>query len=213
MIWKLVGIGLYLAILVGIGIAASRRMKDMRDYFAAGKSLGFLSVAFSARATGESAWLLLGLTGMGAAIGLKAFWVVLGEVLGVGIAWLFMSRRFHRLTQRYDSITVPDYLELACDIGRKLIRKVAALALVIFVTVYVSAQIDATGKVFEDFLSWNYYVGIAVGFVVVLAYTTSGGFLAVVWSDVFQGLMVIGLAVLPIAALIFTSGMGLSPRS
>ncbi|MEC7750186.1 MAG: sodium/proline symporter [Myxococcota bacterium] len=209
MIWKLVGIGLYLAILVGIGIAASRRMKDMRDYFAAGKSLGFLSVAFSARATGESAWLLLGLTGMGAAIGLKAFWVVLGEVLGVGIAWLFMSRRFHRLTQRYDSITVPDYLESRFRDRSQAIRKVAALALVIFVTVYVSAQIDATGKAFEDFLSWNYYVGIAVGFAVVLAYTTSGGFLAVVWSDVFQGfLMVIGLAVLPIAALIHIGGWG-----
>ena len=46
-------------------------------------------MAFSSRATGESAWLLLGLTGMGAISGVSAYWVVLGEVLGVGIAWFF----------------------------------------------------------------------------------------------------------------------------
>ena len=96
-LYKLIGVGLYLAILVGIGVAASRRMKDMRDYYTGGKKLGFLSIAFSARATGESAWLLLGLSGMGAAYGVKAFWVVLGEMIGVGCAWILMARRFKRL--------------------------------------------------------------------------------------------------------------------
>ena len=95
---KLVGDVAYLGILLVIGALASRRMKNVRDYFAGGKNLGFWVVAFSARATGESAWLLLGLTGMGAVIGAGAFWVVLGEVLGVGGAWLLMSRRFKRLT-------------------------------------------------------------------------------------------------------------------
>ena len=46
---KLVAVGLYLAVLIGIGVVASRRMKDVRDYFAAGKGLGFWAVAFSAR--------------------------------------------------------------------------------------------------------------------------------------------------------------------
>ena len=83
MIFKFVGVALYLGVLLFIGALASRRMKDVKDYFAGGKSLGFWAVAFSARATGESAWLLLGLTGLGATIGVRAFWVVLGEVLGV----------------------------------------------------------------------------------------------------------------------------------
>jgi sodium/proline symporter len=208
MVTKLVVVGLYLLVLIGIGIVASRRMKDMRDYFAAGKGLGFLAVAFSARATGESAWLLLGLTGMGAAVGLKAFWVVLGEVIGVMGAWLFMCRRFKRLTDGYDSVTVPDYLESRfADTSQKL-RLVAALALVVFVTIYVSAQIDATGQAFEAFLGWNYYTGVFVGFFVVLAYILAGGFLAVAWSDVFQGaLMFVGLVFLPIAGVIAAGGV------
>ncbi len=204
---KFVGIALYLGALILIGVIASRRMKDMRDYFAAGKKLGFLAVAFSARATGESAWLLLGLTGMGAAIGVKAFWVVFGEVLGVTVAWVFMSRRFKRLTDQYDSITIPDYFESRFRDTTHTIRKVAAFALTFFVTVYVSAQIDATGKAFEDFLGWNYFVGVAVGFGVVVTYITSGGFLAVAWSDVFQGaLMFLGLVLLPIVALASLGG-------
>jgi len=209
-IYKFTGVVIYLIILMVIGIVASRRMKDIKDYFAAGKSLGFLSVAFSARATGESAWLLLGLTGMGAAMGVKAFWVVFGETLGVAVAWLLMSRRFKRLTDRYESITVPDYLESRFrDEGTQMVRKVAAFALTIFVTIYVSAQIDATGQAFEDFLGWDYFLGAAIGFAVVLVYITTGGFLAVAWSDVFQGtLMVAGLALLPIVGIVSAGGWG-----
>lgn len=209
MVIKLIAVVLYLLVLLLIGVVASRRMHGVKDYFAAGKGLGFWSVAFSSRATGESAWLLLGLTGMGAAVGAKAFWVVVGEVLGVAGAWLLMCRRFHRLTSRYDSITIPDYLEDRFrDDGHKL-RIVSALALVVFVTIYVSAQIDATGQAFEDFLGWNYFTGIGVGFAVVLTYIMAGGFLAVVWSDVFQGsLMFAGLVGLPIVGLVLLGGPG-----
>ena len=75
-------------------------------------------------------------------------------------------------------------------------------------TIYVSAQIDAIGTAFEGFLGWNYYVGAIVGFAVVLVYIVSGGFVAVVWSDVFQGsLMVIGLVALPFFGLAAAGGL------
>lgn len=204
---KLIGIFLYLLILLMIGWFASRRMKDLRDYYAGGKRFGFLAAAFSSRATGESAWLLIGLTGMGAAFGAQALWIVLGEVLGVAAAWIVLCTRFKNLTDRYDSITIPDYLESRLrDAGHK-IRLVAAFTLVVFVTIYVSAQIDAIGKAFEDFLAWNYFIGALVGFAVVLVYIVSGGFVAVVWSDVFQGtLMVVGLVALPFFGLAMVGG-------
>ncbi|MDP6539176.1 MAG: sodium/proline symporter [Planctomycetota bacterium] len=206
---RLSGCAVYLIALLVIGWAASRRVRGLRDYLVAGKRLNFLSVAFSARATGESAWLLLGLTGMGAAVGVRAFWVVVGEVLGVGLCWLWMARPFKRLTDEYDSITIPDYLESRfADTGHRL-RLVSALALMVFVTIYVSAQIDATGQAFERFLGWNYFLGAILGFGVVLLYTTFGGFLAVVWSDVFQGLMMFGgLVTLPLVGLWSIGGLG-----
>jgi sodium/proline symporter len=190
-----------------IGWFASRRVKSLGDYIAAGKKLGFLPAALSARATGESAWLLLGLTGMGAAIGLQAFWVVVGEIVGVGVAWLMMNRRFNRLTTKYGALTIPDYLEARFRDPSHALRLVSAGALVVFVMIYVSAQIDATATAFHSFLGWNYFVGATVGFGVVVVYIVAGGFLAVVWSDVFQGaLMFVGLVAIPIIGLNYAGG-------
>lgn len=192
---------LYFGILFLIGYLASRQVKNIKDYYVGGKKLGFWVVAFSARATGESAWLLLGLTGLGAMVGLSAFWVVAGEMIGVSVAWFLMAKRFKRLSDSYDSITIPDYLVSRFKAKTNALRVVAALALSVFVTIYVSAQIDATGSAFESFLGWNYYTGAIVGFLIVLAYIFAGGFVAVAWSDLFQGsIMLLGLVLLPIVA-------------
>jgi sodium/proline symporter len=205
---KLLAIAIYAAILIAIGYLASKRMHNIRDYFASGKNLGFFNVAFSARATGESAWLLIGLTGMGFALGVQAFWVVLGEMIGVGGAWLLMSRRFKRLSDRYDSITVPDYLESRFRDSGHWLRLIAAGALIIFVPIYAGAQVFATGDAFNSFLGWDHLVGAAVGFIVVMLYITQGGFTAVVWSDVFQGsLMFLGLVALPVVILMEAGGL------
>lgn len=204
---KILAVALYAGVLLVIGYLASRRMNSIRDYFASGKNLGFFHVAFSARATGESAWLLIGLTGMGYALGAQAFWVVLGEMLGVGGAWLIMSRRFKRLSDRYDSITVPDYLESRFRDSGHWLRLIAAGSLVIFVPIYAGAQVFATGDAFNSFLGWDHILGATVGFAVVLLYITQGGFTAVVWSDVFQGsLMFLGLVGLPVVILLEAGG-------
>lgn len=183
-------------------------MHDIRDYYAGGKRLGFINIAFSARATGESAWLLLGLTGTGFAVGLQGLWVVLGELLGVGGAWLLMAKPFKRLTDHYDSVTIPDYLETRFRDNSHGLRLIAAGALVVFVPIYAGSQVFATGKAFNAFLGMNHYLGATLGFVVVLLYITRGGFLAVVWSDVFQGLlMVSGLVILPLVGFLEAGGV------
>ena len=140
----------YFVVLVAIGFAASRRIRGVSDYYVGGKRLGRWLVMFSANTTAESAWLLLGLTGLGAAFGLKALWVVVGEVAGVTLAWFWLAPRFKRATDECDALTVPDYLASRFSTGSQrhlvgAVRLVAALALTVFVTVYVSAQIDATG--------------------------------------------------------------------
>lgn len=222
--WKILAVALYAGVLLVIGYLASRRMRDIRDYFAAGKRLGFINVAFSARATGESSWLLLGLSGMAFLVGPKAFWVILGELLGVGCAWLLLARRFKRLTDKYDSITVPDYLESRFRDAGHWIRLLAAGSLLIFAPIYAGVQVHATGKAFSGYFDlnqafgidlssllgsgWEHYIGAAIGFAIVMIYITQGGFVAVVWSDVFQGLlMVTGLVVLPIVAALEVAGV------
>ena len=193
----------YFLTLFGIGFFAAGRVKNIKDYYVGGKQLGFWIVAFSSRATGSSAWALLGLTGMGAIFGVYAYWVALGTLTGVAISWFVMSKPFKRLTDQYDSITIPDYLESRFQDASHWLRGIAATALSLFVMIYVSAQIDATGTAFESFLGWNYFFGAIFGFLIVVAYMSFGGFVAVAWSDVFQGaIMVSGLVLLPIFFLL-----------
>jgi sodium/proline symporter len=199
MIAKVIALSIYVLILFLIGYVASKRIKNISDFYVGGKKIGYWAVAFSARATGESGWILIGLTGMGALAGLSAFWVVVGEVLGVAISWLFMAKPFKRLTDKYDSVTVPDYLESHFKTKTHWLRGVSATVLSIFVVIYVSSQIDATGIAFESMLDMNYYYGAILGFLIVLVYIFVGGFVAVVWSDLFQGLlMFLGLVALPL---------------
>tara|TARA_Y100000590_G_scaffold250053_2_gene280946 strand:- start:5776 stop:7302 length:1527 start_codon:yes stop_codon:yes gene_type:complete len=201
---KLCVLIIYFGLLFYIGLWSSRKVKNIKDYYVGGKRLGYWVVAFSTRATGESAWLLLGLTGLGAVVGISALWVVLGEVLGVGIAWFFMADRFKKFSDHFGSITVPDYLVSRFKSKTHILRGLASLILSIFIIIYVSAQIDATGSAFEAFMGWNYFTGALVGFSIVLLYTIFGGFIAVAWSDLLQGiLMFLGLVSLPIIALFF----------
>ena len=189
---------IYFIILISIGYFSSKKVSSLSDYYVGGKKLGYWIASLSARATGESGWLLIGLTGMGAIIGLSAFWVVIGEVVGVWISWQFMAKKFKKMTDDYGSITITDFLVSRFDSSTNVLRIISATALSLFVVIYVSAQIDITGKTFESFLGLNYYTGIAIGFGIVIFYILSGGFVAVAWSDFFQGiLMFIGLIILP----------------
>ena len=189
----------YVGILFLIGILASRRIKGMSDYYVGGKNMGFWAVAFSARATGESGWLLIGLTGMGAMAGFSGYWVVVGELLGVIVSWQFMAKRFKKRSDSYGSITIPDYLTSHFKSATNTMRITAASILVIFIVIYVASQIDVTGVAFESMLGIDYRLGALIGFFIVLSYIFVGGFVAAVWSDLFQGLlMFLGLVLLPI---------------
>jgi sodium/proline symporter len=196
---KIVVLALYVGVLFLIGIFASRRVKGMGDYYVGGKNMGFWAVAFSARATGESGWLLIGLTGMGAMAGYSSYWVVVGELLGVIISWQFMAKRFKKRSDSYGAMTIPDYLQSHFKSTTHTLRIIAASVLVIFIVIYVASQIDVTGVAFESMLGIDYRIGALIGFFIVLTYIFIGGFVAAVWSDLFQGLlMFFGLVLLPI---------------
>lgn len=204
---KIIALGLYVLILFLIGILASRRVKSMSDFYVGGKNMGFWAVAFSARATGESGWLLIGLTGMGAISGMSTYWVVVGEVLGVAISWWYMAKRFKRRSDEYQAITIPDYLESHFKSKTKTLRILASTILSVFVIIYVSSQIDVTGKAFESMMGLNYFTGAIIGFLIVLTYIFIGGFVAAVWSDLFQGLLMFcGLVLLPIVVYFSMDG-------
>jgi sodium/proline symporter len=199
----------YLLILLGIGFWSGRESHDVKGYYVAGKKLPAWVIAFSSNSTGESAWLLLGLTGMGYAIGVHAFWVILGEVLGVALAWVYVAQPFKAYTDRYDSITVPDYLTSRFRDTTHAFRIISAIIVLSMVTAYVAAQLTASGKAFDSFLGTGYTQGVWIGLGIVLFYTTVGGFKAVAYSDFLQGVLMLGcLVIMPLVAIPVAGGLG-----
>ena len=197
----------YLLVLLAIGVWGGRESGDVKGYYVAGKKLPSWVIAFSSNSTGESAWLLLGLTGMGYMVGIHAFWVVLGEVLGVTLAWVFVARPFKVYTDRYDSVTVPDFLEDRFRDRAHVLRLVSAFIILSMTAAYTAAQLTASGKAFNAFLGTSYGMGVAIGAVIILFYTTVGGFKAVAYSDLLQGLLMFGcLLVLPVVGIAAAGG-------
>ena len=203
----LVPLGLYMLVLLGLGLWGRREGGSLEGYYVAGKKLPSWVIAFSSNATGESGWLLLGLTGMGYAVGFHALWVVFGEVMGVAIAWTLVSRPFKEYTDRYRAITVPDYLEQRFRDRRQLLRKLSVAIVLSMVAVYCCAQLVATGKAFSSFLGFSYVTGVFLGAGVTIVYTAVGGFKAVAYSDLVQGLLMVGgLVMLPIVGVAAAGG-------
>ena len=197
----------YLLVLLGLGFWGRRASGSVVGYYLAGKKLPSWVIAFSSNATGESGWLLLGLTGMGYLLGVHAIWVVLGEVLGVALGWVLVARPFKAYTDRYGAITVPDFLEARFRDTRHWLRFLSVAIILSMVVAYLAAQLVATGKAFQTFLGMSYGGGVVLGAIITLFYTTVGGFKAVAYTDLVQGvLMAVGLATLAVVGISAAGG-------
>jgi sodium/proline symporter len=192
----------YLLFLAALAIWSRRETRSLSGFFLAGKKLPYWVVAFSTNATGESGWLLLGLTGMGYAVGAQAYWVVVGEVIGVALSWTLISRKLKRLSDETDSITLPDVFAARFDDRRHILRSIAVVIILTMVCAYVTAQMVASGKALGAFVGLEYTTAVIVGAVIIIAYTFVGGYKAVAYTDVLQGvLMLIGLIAVPAVAI------------
>ena len=194
---------LYLAFLLGVGVWTFKFNKTQEDYLLAGRKLGPWVTAFSERASGESAWLLLALPGAAITVGLGESWTVIGIILGIIASWYLIAEKLREETEEYGALTIPEYLHRRFDDQTNIIRLFSALIIAFFFTFYVSAQFHASGKVLHSLFNMNPMYGISIGAAIIIVYTLMGGFFAVAWTDLLQGILMIGtLVILPVAGFI-----------
>jgi len=209
--WLLVIFCAYLVVMLIIGAVASRYARSVEGFFLAGRSQGSWVTAVSSAASSESGWVTLGLVGMGYAHGLSATWFVLGCLGGFVLNWLLVAPRLRRLSRVQGSLTVPDFLEARTP-GGSSVRVVAVIIIFLCMMGYVAAQLTAAGKTFTVVFEQDYRAGVLIGATITIAYTLLGGYRAVAWTDLLQGLlMVVGLVVLPVYLIFFHapwSGLG-----
>lgn len=180
----------YLAILIGIGAySSSFSSKGISEYFIGGRKMNRFVVALSAVVSGRSAWLLLGVTGMAYARGPSAIWAVVGYIVVELFLFLYYARRLRNFTEVHDCITVPDFFAERFGDKNGLLRYTIVAIFLIFMVGYVSAQFHAGGKAFASGFGLDFTHGVFLTAIIVLAYTTLGGFLAVSLTDSIQALL------------------------
>ncbi len=192
----------YLIVMMAIGVYAYQRTKNSSDYFLGGRSLGPWPAALSAGASDMSGWLLLGLPGYAYAAGFEAFWLAGGLLLGTWANWLLVAKRLRTYSVTTDSLTLPEFLSRRFNDKSKLIQTISAFFILLFFLFYTSSGLVAGGKLFETVFGLDYKIAVVIGTVCVVSYTLFGGFLAVSWTDLVQGLlMAAALLIVPLTAL------------
>ena len=192
----------YFALVLAIGWAAYRRTQTISDFVLGGRRLGSGVAALSASASDMSGWLLLGLPGLAYASGLDALWLAGGLLLGTWLNWRLMAARVRVFTEHFgDALTLPEYLANRFGDRLGLLRGIAALFVLLFFLIYTASGLVAGGKLFETVFGLPYVWAVAAGTLAILLYTAFGGFLAVSWTDVLQGLlMAAALVAVPLVA-------------
>jgi len=198
----LIGLILYLIVVLAIGLKSAGKNRTQSDFLIADRKLGAWAIALSERASGESAWLLIGLPGAALAVGFLEIWTALGSVLGIIFTWLFIAVPLRELAGKYDSMTLPDLIARHFNDETKTLRITSSLIITFFFTFYVAAQFNAAGKVLNVTFGIPQLYGMSIGAGIILLYTILGGFRAVVWTDMVQALiMLLTLIILPIVGL------------
>ncbi|ELK5318437.1 sodium/proline symporter PutP [Vibrio vulnificus] len=192
----------YLILMVAIGVYAYKKTSSSSDYFLGGRSLGPWPAALSAGASDMSGWLLLGLPGYAYAAGIESFWLAGGLLVGTWANWLVSAKRLRTYSIQTDALTLPEFLSRRFDDKSKLIQTISAFFILLFFLFYTSSGLVAGGKLFETVFGLDYSTAVIIGTLCVVSYTLFGGFLAVSWTDLVQGLlMAAALMIVPIAVM------------
>lgn len=187
----------YLLLMLGIGIVFSKKNNSVDDFYLGGRKLGPFVTAMSAEASDMSSWLLMGLPGVAYLTGIcDAAWTAIGLALGTWLNWFFVARRIRHYSQEIGAITFPDFIAKRYHDEKNILTCIAAVVIVIFFIPYTASGFAACGKLFSSLFGVDYLLAMIICAVVIVAYTTLGGFLAASTTDFIQSIiMTIALVV------------------
>ena len=193
----MISIVAYLAVVVIIGVIYSKRTKNVGDFYLGGRKLGPLVTAMSAEASDMSSWLLMGLPGVAYLTGIAdAGWTAIGLAVGTYFNWLIVAKRLRNYSAKIDAITVPDFFSKRYRDKSNILLGLAALVIIIFFVPYTASGFAACGKLFGTLFGIDYHIAMVVSAIVIVGYTTLGGFNAASTTDFIQSIiMTIALVV------------------
>ena len=204
-----VAIVVYLFGMLLVGFMASKNTNDVGDFYLGGRKLGPFVTAMSAEASDMSSYLLMGVPGLAYFSGVAdAGWTALGLAVGTYLNWLFTAKKLRNYTAKVDAITLPEYLKKRFRDEQKITLLIGAVFIIIFFIPYTASGFSACGKLFESLFGVNYQLAMIASAIIIVGYTTTGGFLAASRTDFIQSIvMTIALIVVVFYGINQAGGM------
>ncbi len=186
----LIAIVAYLAVVIIVGIICSKKNESVDDFYLGGRKLGPFVTAMSAEASDMSGWLLMGLPGLVYLCGIaEASWTAIGLAVGTYINWLVLAKRLRNYSSKINAITVPDFFAKRFKDNTNILIAVAAVLIIIFFIPYTASGFSTCGKLFGSLFGIDYHIAMVISAVVIVAYTSLGGFLAASTTDFIQSII------------------------
>ena len=194
----------YLALMIAIGIYASRRQDSVEDYFIAGGKLGSFSIACLWLASWVGGAAVVGGTTKAFEFGISGGWYTTCMLIACLLFGFFFAVRVKREGNKHNLLTYPDFIETRYDSRTRI---VATITTILAYIGYAAGQLAAAGAVLSTLLGWDYSSSLLLASAIIVVYTATGGFLAVTYTDWVQiTLLLVGVVIVGIPISIANGG-------
>ncbi len=194
----------YLALMIAIGVYASRRQDSVEDYFVAGGKLGSFSIACLWLASWVGGATIVGGTAKVFEYGISGGWYTACMLVSCLLFGLFSAARVKREGNKHNLLTYPDFIETRYDSRTRI---VATITTILAYIGYAAGQLAAAGAVLSTLLGWEYSSSLLLASAIIVVYTASGGFLAITYTDWVQiALLLVGVFLVGIPVSIANGG-------
>ena len=186
-----IGIAIYFAIMLGIGIWSGKHIKDMKDFLVAGQRLPLWMATGTLIATWFGAGSSMGVCATIFSDGLGS---VLADPFGASISLILAGIFIVGMLRKLKCLTVTDIIASRFGSGAGIYASVWMIPVYIG---WLAAQFLGMGTILHVITGMTVWKGTLIGAAVILIYTFAGGMWAVTITDLVQvGLIVIGLLII-----------------
>jgi len=180
----------YFVVLLGIGVWASKKIKNSEDYMLAGRSLGFWLFTLLIVCSICSGMTLVGTSGFGYASGWPGIWEQIFVPLAAAFCIIFFGSKLNKIGREKGCMTLEDYFAIRYENNKEL-RALSALASIAVSLVYLVGQYTAISIVLIWVFGLEHWQALLISGIIITAYTVIGGLYAVSWTGLVQGLILI----------------------
>lgn len=205
---KFIFLGLFIILMVAVGIYSRKKVNDMDDFLLGGRKMGPWITAFAYGTTYFSAVIFIGYAGrIGWNFGIASTWIgIANALIGGLLAWLVLAKRTRKMTHELNATTMPEFFEKRYN--SKIMKVVTAVIIFIFLVPYTASVYQGLGYLFEKAFNIPFEYCMMAMAILTGIYLMLGGYVATAMNNFIQGIIMIAGVVLMLYFIISHPAVG-----